>query len=150
MWPWWATEESRELGLWGALVWGVRPGTPKPREPPWEWCTVWRLCRLGICIGSVVKNLTAMRSRRIWSLGLEDPLEKGMASHSSVLAWRIQSHRSRSLVGYSPWGRKSRTWLSNLACMHLLANGAVINLMFRWFCCSIAKLCPPLLRPHGL
>ena len=30
-----------------------------------------------------------MRKGQIWSLGLEDPLEKGMASHSSILAWRI-------------------------------------------------------------
>ena len=50
-----------------------------------------------------------------------------------------QSHGSRSLVAYSPWGRKSRTRPSNLACTHLLANGAVINLTFRWFCWSIAN-----------
>ena len=42
--------------------------------------------------------------QEIWvqSLGREDPLEKGTAAHSSVLAWRI--HGQRSLVGYSPWG----------------------------------------------
>ena len=34
----------------------------------------------------------------------EDPLEKGMATHSSILAWRIRGQRS--LVGYSPRGRK--------------------------------------------
>ena len=38
------------------------------------------------------------------SLGLEDPLEEGMAIHSSTFAWRI--HGQRSQVGYSPWGRK--------------------------------------------
>ena len=38
------------------------------------------------------------------SLGQEDPLEDGMATHSSVLAWRI--HGQRSLSGYSPWGHK--------------------------------------------
>ena len=37
----------------------------------------------------MVKNLPAMRKTWIWSLGREDPLEKGMATHSSVLAWRI-------------------------------------------------------------
>ena len=37
-------------------------------------------------------------------LGGEDPLEEGMATHSSILAWRI--HGQRSLVGYSPRGRK--------------------------------------------
>ena len=38
------------------------------------------------------------------SLGREDPLEEGMTTHSSILAWRI--HGQRSLVGYSPWGCK--------------------------------------------
>ena len=33
--------------------------------------------------------------------GLEDPLEKGMATHSSILPWKI--HRQRSLAGSSPW-----------------------------------------------
>ena len=36
-----------------------------------------------------------------------DPLEKEMAAHSSILAWRI--HGQRSLAGYSPWGAKSQT-----------------------------------------
>ena len=44
--------------------------------------------------------------QEIWvpSLSQEDPLEKEMATHSSILAWEI--HRQRSLVGYSPWGGK--------------------------------------------
>ena len=41
---------------------------------------------------------------RVQSLGWEDPLEEGMATHSSVLAWEI--HGQRSLAGYSPWGPK--------------------------------------------
>ena len=36
-----------------------------------------------------VKNLPAMQETRVQSLGQEDPLEKEMATHSSVLAWRI-------------------------------------------------------------
>ena len=35
------------------------------------------------------KNLPAMQETRVQSLGGEDPLEKGMATHSSILAWRI-------------------------------------------------------------
>ena len=35
------------------------------------------------------KNLSAMQETRVWSLDWEDPLEKGMTTHSSVLAWRI-------------------------------------------------------------
>ena len=36
----------------------------------------------------MVKNLPAMRDTQVRSLGWEDPLEKGMATHSSILAWR--------------------------------------------------------------
>ena len=62
----------------------------------------------------VVKNLAAVQEiKDMWvpSLGQEDPLEKEMATHSSILAWRI--HGQRSLAGYSPWGLKSWTRLSN-------------------------------------
>ena len=37
----------------------------------------------------MVKNLPAMWESRVHSLGTRDPLEKGMATHSSILAWRI-------------------------------------------------------------
>ena len=36
-----------------------------------------------------IKNLPAMQETQVRSLGWEDPLEKGMATHSSILAWRI-------------------------------------------------------------
>ena len=56
---------------------------------------------------SVVKNPPAMQEiQETWIqfLGQKDPLEKGMATHSSILAWRI--HGQRSLAGYSPRGRR--------------------------------------------
>ena len=37
----------------------------------------------------MVKNLPAIRETQVQSLGQEDPLKKGMATHSSILAWRI-------------------------------------------------------------
>ena len=40
-------------------------------------------------MAQTVKNLTAMQETQVQSLGWEDPLEKGMATHSSILAWRI-------------------------------------------------------------
>ena len=45
--------------------------------------------------GAVAENLPAMQGTRVQSLGREDPLEKEMATHSSILAWRI------------PWTEKS-------------------------------------------
>ena len=37
----------------------------------------------------MVKNLPAVQETQVHSLGWEDPLDKGMAAHSSILAWRI-------------------------------------------------------------
>ena len=47
----------------------------------------------------MVENLPAMRDTWIQSLGQEDPLEKGKATHSSILLGEF--HRQRSLAGYS-------------------------------------------------
>ena len=52
----------------------------------------------------MIKNLPAMWESWVQSLGWEDPLEEGMATHSSILAGK--SHGQRSLVGYSPWDCK--------------------------------------------
>ena len=43
----------------------------------------------GHLVTQMVKNPPAMQEPRVWSLGQEDPLKKGMVSHSSILAWRI-------------------------------------------------------------
>ena len=63
------------------------------------------MCFLGFPGGSVVKNLPANQETWVQSLGDEDPLEKEMATHSSILAW--ESHGQRCQVGYSVWGGKS-------------------------------------------
>uniref|UniRef100_A0AC11DHG1 Uncharacterized protein n=1 Tax=Ovis aries TaxID=9940 RepID=A0AC11DHG1_SHEEP len=55
-------------------------------------------------VTQVVKNLPAMWETWVQSLGWEDPLDKGMAPHSSILAWRIPW--TEEPVGYSPWGCK--------------------------------------------
>ena len=52
----------------------------------------------------MVKNLPAMQETRVPSLGREDPLEKGTAAHSSILAWRIPW--TEEPAGYSLWGLK--------------------------------------------
>ena len=57
-----------------------------------------------ILVAQTVNNLPAMQETWVRPLGQEDPLEKGTATHSSILAWRIPW--TRSLVGYSPWGCK--------------------------------------------
>ena len=44
-------------------------------------------------VAQKVKNPTAMQETWVRSLGWEDPLEEGMATHSSILAWRIPVYR---------------------------------------------------------
>ena len=61
----------------------------------------------------MVKCLPAVRENWVLSLCWEDPLEKEMATHSSILAWRIPW--MRSLEGYIPWGHKesdTTEWLT--------------------------------------
>ena len=53
-------------------------------------------------VAKIVKNLASMQETQVKSLGQEDPLEKGMATHSSDGI----SHGQRSLAGYSTWGCK--------------------------------------------
>ena len=51
-----------------------------------------------------VKNVPTMQETGVRSLGQEETLEKGMATHSSILAWEI--HGQRKVVGYSSWDCK--------------------------------------------
>ena len=65
--------------------------------------------RIGFPGGTVVKNLPAkqeMQETQVQSLGWEDPLEKGMATHSSILAWRIPWTDKPG--SYSQWGCRVR------------------------------------------
>ena len=52
-----------------------------------------------------------MQETQVQSLDWEDPLEKGMAIHSNILAWRIP-YGQRSLVGFSPWSCDRVTFTS--------------------------------------
>ena len=56
-----------------------------------------------------------MQERRVRSLGQEDPPEKGMANHSSILAWRIPWTEEPG--GYSPYDRKESD-VTEHACTH--------------------------------
>ena len=80
-------------------------------------------------VAQLVNNLPTMPETWVWSLGWEDPLEKGKATHSSILAWRIP-------WTYSPWGRKesdTTEWLSlvansnDLLCFLFLGTFSAVN-----------------------
>ena len=69
---------------------------------------------LDFLVAYMVKNPPAMRETGVRSLGWEDPLEEGMATHSSILAWE-NHHGQRSLVDYSLWGHKESDMTETLS-----------------------------------
>ena len=66
---------------------------------------------MGFPAGSVLKNSPAKEETRVQSLGQKDPLEKGMATHSSFLAWVIQWREEPGGLEFM-W-LQSQTWLSD-------------------------------------
>ena len=58
---------------------------------------------LTLPVAQMVKNLPAMQETGVQSLGWEDPLEKEMATHSSILAWKIPWTEEPGWATYSPW-----------------------------------------------
>ena len=63
-------------------------------------------------MAQTVKNPPAMQETWVRPLGWEDPLEKDMATHSSILAWRISMNRGAWWAAVL-WVVKSWTWLSD-------------------------------------
>ena len=74
-----------DRGVWRATVHGVTKS--------WRRLSDFMCCLLpsgkAFLVAQMVKNLPAMGDTWVQSLGWEDPLEKGMAMYSSILAWRI-------------------------------------------------------------
>ena len=58
--------------------------------------------KLASLVAQTVKTLLTEQETRVQSLDWEDPLEKGMATHSSILAWRMHGQRRVTVR----WGRK--------------------------------------------
>ena len=116
-------EKSQEWVL--QTLKGLSGFKSQPRSPLAEWpgasyeplCA----CKMGVVkswwaslVAQTVKNPSAIWETWVWSLGWENPLEEGMAIHSSILAWRIPMDRGawQAIVhGVA----KSQTWLSDYA-----------------------------------
>ena len=74
----------------------------------------WRIIPVPSLRAQSVKSLLAVQETWVQSLGEEDPLEKGMATHSSILAWKIPWTEAPSGLRSMQW--QSQTWLSAHAC----------------------------------
>ena len=87
--------------------------------------------QMGFPGGSNVKNPPAMQKTQVRSLGQQDPLEKGMAAHASILAWRI------------PWTaepgglqsvRSQRVRHSRALSTHTQVQEGSVNVFISWYC----------------
>ena len=96
---------------WGSLACCSPQGC---KESDNNWATKQHDTRSGFLwaslVAQLVKNPTAMWETWVQSLGWEDPLEKGKATHSSITAWRIP--------WTSPWGHKESDTTEQLSLSH--------------------------------
>ena len=92
------------------------------------------LCRTSL-VAQRVKHLSTMQETWVWSLGWEIPWRRKWQSTPVLLAGR--SHGQRSLVGYSLWGHKSRTWLSDFTSQSMLCCYSSWNGLKQFSCMII-------------
>ena len=87
-------------------------------------------------VAQTVKHLSAMKETQVWSLGWEDPLEKEMATHSSILPWKI------------PWTEE----LGRLQSMgsRRVRHGWSTSIFTSWYTAPQSKSHPALLLCVGL
>ena len=76
-------------------------------------CCVWRHSIGTFLVAQTVKNSPMMQETWVWSPGQEDPLEKGMATHSSILAWRIPWIEEPGRLQSTGSQRVGHDWVTN-------------------------------------
>ena len=84
-----AGSSAGKISAWNAQD----PSSFLSQEDPLEKGHYWLQFSWTSLVALTVKNLPAMWETWVWSLGMEDPLEEGMATHSRILAWRIRMDR---------------------------------------------------------
>ena len=72
------------------------------------WVPIW-----ASLVAHMVKNLPAMKETQVPSLGQEDPLEKGMTTHSSILVWRISWTEEPGRLQFMGSQRIRHNWVTN-------------------------------------
>ena len=102
-------------------------------------CSVWKFhslanyiplqCIFASLVAQRLKHLPPMRVTRVWSLGREDPLEKEMATHSSILAWRIPWTEESGRLQSTGSQRVGHDWATSLQCI-LLGGSITLQLLF--------------------
>ena len=98
------------LAFVGLYTIGLKHHRPKAQQ--YCNCPVSRLKRASL-IAQLVNYLPAMQDTRVWFLGQEDPLEKEMATHSGILAWRIPWTEEPGGLQSMGLQRVGHNWVTN-------------------------------------
>ena len=77
-----------------------------------------QLAAIWMNINKIIKNLPVMWETRVWSLGQEDTLEKEMATHSSILAWKIPWTEESGGLQSMGVQRIGHDWATNTYTIH--------------------------------
>ena len=102
------------------------------------WFDAYLYCYGTSLMAQMVKHLPTVQKNWVRSLGWEDPLEKGMATQSSILPGK--SHGRRSLVGYSPWGHKELDMTEWLHFLTFWLFIVMISSFFFFICIYVLEL----------
>jgi len=82
-----------------------------------SYCSLNPQChKRDLLVAQTVKTLPVMQETRVRSLGWEDPLEKGMATHSSILAWRIPWTEEPGGLQFMGSQRAGHDWVTITQC----------------------------------
>ena len=84
-------------------------------------------------MAQMVKNLPAIQDIQVWSLGQEDPLEKEMATHSSILAWTIPWTEESGGLGSKGSKRVRHVWATNTYTFLFISLQNAIGIIFFHF-----------------
>ena len=96
-------------------------------------CYIWN--RWASLVTQGLKHLPPMRETWVWSLGQEDPLEKEMATCSSILAWRIPWMEEPGRLQSTGSQRVRHDWATSLthslthSLTYYIAQGAILNIL---------------------
>ena len=94
------------------------------REKPPQWKAVARQLEKSMQQCQMVKGVPTMRETRVQSLGQEDPLEKKMATHSSIFAWRISWTEEPGRLQSTGLQKVRHNWATSLSLSHFNNSGS--------------------------
>ena len=161
-WDGWMASPTQWTWVWvnsGSWWWTGRPGVLQSmgsQRVGHDWVTElnWTEWSHASLVAQMVKNQSAMQETWVWSLGWEDDLEKGMTTHSNILAWRIpwtseEPGRRQSMGSQRvrhDWTTNTHTLSAPMHRLHTHASLTLRNLVWplcSWTVPSLASVSQP-------